>query len=639
MICRVIKYNRGVGEIMHISKLAIKNYRNFGDKEFEIPLRPTTLIIGENNIGKSNLVEAIGLIISQDITMFKKRILDVEDINYKTKLDFKKNISALTKGTEDFSDVIFPEVKVEIVLENMSEEQLAVAGDWFFEESLTKAKITYLFRPRSRFDKAKWINEQIEALEKLKEKFKDGEYKPYEYIDFPIEQYEYIIFGGDNESNKCDQYYLRMLKYEVLDALRDAKKQLVANGDYKLLYRILTQNYENDFSDIRRTLETLNSHIQENDKLMKISKDITEYLKKVLLSGPESEDVINFSFSAPEVNEVLKKLSLVYGRDPISIERNGLGKNNLLYISIILSHLTSKMDDNNELIFRVIGIEEPEAHLHPHLQKHLSNSIKEIGEIKDDDGVSEVKTQLLMTSHSTHIATSVNIEDIVILYRDNSVLEHHYVTTGFGKKAKDRKHLMYLKKYLDATNSCMFYARRIILVEGISEQILIPALFNMHTGKTLESMGISIVNVNGVAFKHFLEVVKNGYFIKCGVITDKDAGKKTENRAPKLKEEYDDCKVIKVEFNDNTFEKAILEANKSKKDRIILLDTFRQVRPNLAKLKTKEWTDKIIVDDYFADIEEYKSDFAFYLEEQLVNKGKSIKIPEYIKKIFNFVKE
>ncbi|BES65584.1 AAA family ATPase [Gottschalkiaceae bacterium SANA] len=624
---------------MHISKLTIKNYRNFGAKEFEIPLRPATLIIGENNIGKSNLIEAIGLVISQDITMFKKRTLDIEDINFKTKLDFKKNISALTKGIEDFSGVAFPEVKVEIVLENMSEEQLAAVGDWFFEKSLTKVKITYLFRPRSRFDKAKWINEQIGSLEKLKEKFKDGEYKPHDYVDFPIEQYEYIIFGGDNESNKCDQYYLRMLKYEVLDALRDAKKQLVANSDYKLLYRILTQNYENDFSDIKSTLETLNSNIQENDKLMKISNDITEYLKKVLLSGPESDDVINFSFSAPEVNEVLKKLSLVYGRDPISIERNGLGKNNLLYISIVLSHLTSKMDDKNELIFRVIGIEEPEAHLHPHLQKHLSNSIKEIGKIQDDDGESEVKTQLLMTSHSTHIATSVNIEDIVILYRDNSALEYHYITTGFGEKVKDLKHLMYLKKYLDATNSCMFYARRIILVEGISEQILVPALFNMHTGKTLESMGISIINVNGVAFKHFLEVVKNGYFIKCGVITDKDAGKITENRAPKLREEYDDCKVIKVEFNDNTFEKAILEANKTEKERTVLLDTYKLVRPNLAKLKTKGWTKEIIIDDYFADIEEHKSDFAFYLEEQLVNEGKSIKIPEYIKSIFNFVKE
>ena len=628
---------RTVGELMHISKLTVKNYRNFGDKEFVIPLRPATLIIGENNIGKSNLIEAIGLIISQDITMFKKRILDIEDINYKTKLEFKKKIAALEKGTKDFNDIVFPEVKVEIILDDMSEKQLAVVGDWFYEKSLTKAKLTYLFRPRSRFDKDKWINEQIETLERLKEKFKDGEVEPYEFIDFPIEQYEYVIFGGDNESNKCDQYFLRMLKYEVLDALRDAKKQLVANSDYKLLYRILSQNYEDDFSDIKGTLETLNSHIKSNDKLAKISSDITEYLRMVLLSGPDSDDEINFKFSAPEVNEVLKKLSLVYGRDPISIERNGLGKNNLLYISIILSHLTSKMDDKNELIFRVIGIEEPEAHLHPHLQKHLSNSIKDIGDIKSDGKKNEVKMQLLMTSHSTHITTSVSIDDIVIMYQDNNDLNHHYITSGFGEKAKDRKHLMYLKKYLDATNSCMFYARRVILVEGISEQILIPALFKLHTGKTLESMGVSVINVNGVAFKHFLEVVQNGYFIKCGVITDKDAGKRTENRAPQLKEEYDG-EVIKVEFNDNTFEKAILEANKTKNERKVLLDTFSKVRPNLAKDKVENWKDAITINDYFADIEEYKSDFAFYLEEKLVDEGKSIKIPEYIKSIFDFVK-
>jgi putative ATP-dependent endonuclease of OLD family len=55
---------------MYISKLTIKNYRNF--KNFEINLKQFTLIIGENNIGKTNLLNAIGLIFSQDITFLKR---------------------------------------------------------------------------------------------------------------------------------------------------------------------------------------------------------------------------------------------------------------------------------------------------------------------------------------------------------------------------------------------------------------------------------------------------------------------------------------------------------------------------------------------------------------------------------------
>ena len=57
---------------MYISQIAIKNYRNFGNDLFKIDLKPFTLIIGENNIGKTNLLNAIGLIFSQEITIFKK---------------------------------------------------------------------------------------------------------------------------------------------------------------------------------------------------------------------------------------------------------------------------------------------------------------------------------------------------------------------------------------------------------------------------------------------------------------------------------------------------------------------------------------------------------------------------------------
>lgn len=95
---------------MYISSVTIKNYRSFGDKEFTIPLKPFTAIIGENNIGKSNLLDCIGLILSQDITMFKKRVLDVEDINTRTVDTFKKSVVKILDGDKepDVSKLKFP---------------------------------------------------------------------------------------------------------------------------------------------------------------------------------------------------------------------------------------------------------------------------------------------------------------------------------------------------------------------------------------------------------------------------------------------------------------------------------------------------------------------------------------------------
>src|SRR5699024_1467409 len=140
-----------------------------------------------------------------------------------------------------------------------------------------------------------------------------------------------IIFGGNNTTNKCDPYFLRMLKLEVLDALRDAIKELSANGEYKLLYRILNKNYETDFIEIQAILTNLNKELMKNKKLVAIKEDITEYLDRISLSNPKENNNIDFNFVSPQVNEIIKKLSIVYGENPVSIERNGLGKNNLLF--------------------------------------------------------------------------------------------------------------------------------------------------------------------------------------------------------------------------------------------------------------------------------------------------------------------
>ncbi|WP_224428462.1 AAA family ATPase [Cytobacillus oceanisediminis] len=217
---------------MYISKLSVKNYRNFGEEKFTIPLKPFTAIIGENNIGKSNLIDCIGLVLSQDITMFKKRFLDIDDINSKTKENFKKSIvRVIDEETIDDSEMKFPEVKVELILDELDDDQLAVVGDWFYEKTFTKAKLTYWFKPRAGFKRQEWIERQVANLRELLSEGKVKKEELYNHVEFPIDQYEYVIFGGNNPTNKCDPYFLKMLKLEVLDALRDAKKELVTTGN------------------------------------------------------------------------------------------------------------------------------------------------------------------------------------------------------------------------------------------------------------------------------------------------------------------------------------------------------------------------------------------------------------------------
>lgn len=679
---------------MYISNLKIQNYRNFAD--FAIDLKPFTLIIGENNTGKTNLLNALGLIFSQDITFFKKRVLEVDDINFEAVLSFKRSVAAISIPAEN---VAFPEVKVEIVMEDFTLDQEAVVGDWFIDKSLDKAQLTYLFKARNSLNKKEWVLTARGSLQNIVKESGETDSsfdkRRIDNVNFPINEYEYLVFGANDSSKRAESYFLKMLKMEFLEALRDATRELMASRDYRLLYRVLNNREEECFKEIKDALIKLENLIDKNLELNKIKNDIKEYLDKISLFEKDIENNVDFHFSSPECCEILKKLSLIYGENPINIERNGLGRNNLLYISLILSHLIGSDSKTDKVFFRLIGIEEPEAHLHPHLQDHLARNVKEeVGNNKD--------FQIVLTSHSANIAAKLDLENTVILYKESGgEIKKHYILEGFGGSKEEQQTVRYLKKFIDATNSTMFFARKVILLEGISEELLMPVLFRIYTGsvekkkvveifgtddswkalfdnsteepvyfkdkfekltqestfdaskkdkllsvwekrgknKTLEKIRCNIVDVKGVAFKHFLRIIKKGYFIKCLVLTDSDTEKMTENRAQDLKIEYASINVIKIQSSSaSTFEKDILESNKTGKGREILLNALIQTRPMKgSELKEEIGSADIDADSFFPLIENYKSEFSFNLTEELKKDYTGFIIPTYITEGFDFI--
>lgn len=606
---------------MIIEKLTIENYRNF--KSFEIELKRFNLIIGKNNIGKTNLLNALGLIFSPDITFYQKRNLEVDDINYETIQDFKKDVEKATK-LDDLKDK-FPEVKIEVILSGFNSDQEAIVGDWFTGEwntdiSKNKAKITYLFSVNHTKKIEEWFEKTKETISKNIP------------IDLPINHYSYSIYGGDDRTKKIDYYWLGFLKMEFLDALRDARTQLMASGKNTLLNKVLTVQTENKIDDIKRTLLDLKELINKKDSVFSsIKKDIEDFLKKVSIEDPKSK--ITFNFIGVESSDILKKISLIYGTNPIDIERNGLGRNNLLYISLLLSHLMQQVEkEEKKVFFRLIGIEEPEAHLHPHLQVHLSRNI---------DSESSDERQIIITSHSTHITSQLSLDDTIVLYHDENEnkIKPYYLFKNIPKKSKN-----YLSKYLDATKSTLFFARKVILVEGISEQLMIPELFKLKTNEvSIEQKEITLINVNGVAFSHFLEVIKAGYFVRSVAYTDSDSTKKTSERAIDLQEEYD-SDIIKVKITSSeTFEIDIIESNKSGEGKELLFQALNKTKiKNGPELQSKTSSNDIDVGEFFKEIKDYKAEFAMNLlavlkDEQNKDKRKLFNVPEYIEDGFRHI--
>ena len=205
--------------------------------------------------------------------------------------------------------------------------------------------------------------------------------------------------------------------------------------------------------------------------------------------------------------DLIKALRLVIDADvggTLPVTYNGLGYNNLLYISLVLASLESQTVENvgpeNAVVFPMLFLEEPEVHLHPALQFKLLEFIQ------DRITKEERSKQVFATTHSTHITSATGLDAVVSLSEDqNGQIAASYpgrvfsaMTEGDGQESKD-----YVERFLDATKSTMLFARGVILVEGVSEQILLPT-FAQELGYSLADEHVAVVGVGGRTFKHFL---------------------------------------------------------------------------------------------------------------------------------------
>ncbi|MFC1836997.1 ATP-dependent endonuclease [Thermodesulfobacteriota bacterium] len=115
--------------------------------------------------------------------------------------------------------------------------------------------------------------------------------------------------------------------------------------------------------------------------------------------------------------------------------------------------------------------------------------------------------QVFLTSHSTHITAATELDSIVCIIaptKDHGV-SVSYPGKVFSDDSEGRASKKYVERFLDATKSNMLFAKGVIFVEGIAEQLLLPC-FAEYIKVPLEEHHIAVVAVGGSTFKHFLPI-------------------------------------------------------------------------------------------------------------------------------------
>ncbi|MBW0436036.1 AAA family ATPase [Leptospira yasudae] len=587
---------------MYLERLVIKNFRSISELTLHFN-KGLNIIIGENNSGKSTIVDVLRICFS--IGSQRREI-------FVTQYDFYINKQSLLEDIKTIEFHLF--FKVENPEETAWFNELVVIDD-SGDQSL---QLHY-----------KYNLDERRGLKKVK----------------------YNIWGGAYEGQVVSPEVLSLLYSVYLDALRDAEQHLRPIRGNRL-----GQFYANIQVDSDKKIDKEKKQAIANNLKLSIDKDenwrthvesgkskINEHLQAT--SYINHDPKIDIDFLAYDFNKLVDNLKMqipVYTESLIGEDKtkqkyfdlfqNGLGYNNLIYAATVLGDLKQRKEIERESYISLL-IEEPEAHLHPQLQaiffNYLSTLDKNIG------------IQIFITSHSPSITSKADVDSIIVLEKNDSTN-----ALSLSRSSLQPHNKNYLKKFLDTTRSQMLFAKGSILVEGISEALLLP-VFSVMIGEkyNIEKNGIELVNINGVSFEHFAILYNSDdenkrLRSKCSIVTDDDMDAETEEVSSRAKNaKLLEKNNLKVFLAKKTFEYELFITGNN---RDLLLEIFATMHPKSAskipKTANIEECGSIFLEKLVAN--KAKSEFSHRLSLRLLEDKKAreeFTVPAYIKNAIEYV--
>jgi len=496
---------------MHITEIRIRNFRNFLKAKFRFEPGVNTLI-GENGSGKTNVFHAIRLLLDESLE---------RNAIYLKETDFCRDLGDW-RGHWIIISATFARLDASEGCQLLRHAAAHMDGS-------NEGTCTYIFRPKK--EARKRMFELCGEKEKLQEFLGSLSITDYEAlftgrgVGDCLNDETYQGWTGDLDVADCSdpekedalEMGVRMapIYQEVactfVRALRDVVSDLRGfrgNPLLTLLRGMESEIQVENASSITDQVRKLNEDISSLDEIKALAQDIEAALKKAVghTYGPN----VDITSSLPDSMErLLQRLGLLIGDTSTSdykgeLHEQSLGAANLIYLSLKLLEYERKLSTDRVAHFFLI--EEPEAHIHTHIQKTLFANLP------------SANTQVIVSTHSTHISSAAKIRSVNVLARRADHAEVYQPANGM-----DDKEMRRVERYLDAVRSTLLFAKGVLLVEGDAELVMIPAMLKVVFGVTPDELGFSVISMSSAFFEHIATLFSEERIQRpCAILTDGD---------------------------------------------------------------------------------------------------------------------
>lgn len=501
---------------MHISKLSLVNYRNFLNTKLLFSSGINT-IIGENGTGKTNLFRAIRLLLDDSMIRSAYRL---EESDFHRGLDKWQGHWIII--SLEFDNISADEAIQALFLHGTASIDTTAVG---------KATYNLIFRPKKdvRLKLSQLASGDHSGLDALRNSIKINDYETvftgrsdadFNNINFYKEvvgDFQNIVFPQDLDSPNLGAKIPSVLSiskeisFTFIQALRDVVSEFHNNRTNPLLTLLRSKSGVIDpstFEPIATMVNELNDSIENLEDVQRVRTDIRDTIKDAAGEAYSPSSLSIKSDLSNKADRLFQSLKLFVGESDASHEGSihelSLGGANLIFLTLKL--LEFKYQKAKQSFANFLLIEEPEAHIHTHIQKTLF------------DKINYDKTQIIYSTHSVHISEVSNVKNMNILGRDSGRCDAYQPAAGLSTEQ-----VRNIQRYLDAVRSNLLFAKSVILVEGDAEEILIPILIKKVLGVSLDELGISLINIRSTGFQNVAILFHDDRIRKkCSILTDLD---------------------------------------------------------------------------------------------------------------------